>query len=108
MSNELPPNVTIERIFVIEATYTPDAAQRRPAVRAAHLARLAELRDQGIIIEAGGLLDMSSAILLVRAADEEAALDLVRQDIYTESGVWGPFRARPYGRVCRPSELPAD
>lgn len=108
MSSELPPDVVIERVFLVEAKYTPEAPKRRPAWRPFHVERIARLRDQGIIIEAGGLFDFSSAFLLIRAADEEGALDVVRNDVYTEHGVWGPFTARAYGRVCRPSELPSS
>ena len=53
MTADLPPNVAIETIFVVEADYTPEAAERRPPVRAEHLAHIAELRDAGVIVEAG-------------------------------------------------------
>jgi len=107
MTSELPPDVAIERVYLVEATYGPDAEELRRPVRVRHLTRIAELRDAGVILEAGGLLDFSAAVLLVRAVDEEAALDLARADVYLASGVWVEVRARPFGRVCRPSELPA-
>jgi hypothetical protein len=105
MTDEVPENVAMERVFLIEATYAPDAADLRRPVRARHLARIVELRDRGIVLEAGGLLDMTASVLLVRAADEEAARELARSDIYVASGVWVEIRVRPFGRVCRPSEL---
>jgi uncharacterized protein YciI len=105
---EMPPNVAIEPVYVIEATYAADAAERRPAVRAEHLTRIAELRDQGVVIEAGGYADLSVAILIVRAANEDEALALARSDVYMRSGVWVDARAKPYGRVVRPADLRAS
>ena len=62
-SSEFPPGVEIEHVFLVEARYTPEAAQRRPAVRAEHLARVAELRRAGTIIESGAYSDaMTSSI----------------------------------------------
>ncbi|MFZ5853832.1 MAG: YciI family protein [Chloroflexota bacterium] len=106
MASELPENVAIERVYLLEATYAPDADELRRPVRARHLARLAELRDEGVVLEAGALLDMTASILLVRALDEEAALEIARRDVYMAAGVWVELRARPFGRVCRPAELP--
>ena len=41
MAAQLPPDVTIEPIFLIEATCAPDAAETRVPFRAEHAARLA-------------------------------------------------------------------
>ena len=108
MAPEIPDGLAIERIWVVEATYGPDAAERRPAVRAEHLARIDALRREGTVIEAGGYADMSSALILVRTATEAAALDLVRADVYFRSGVWTDFRIKALGRVVRLDELAED
>jgi uncharacterized protein YciI len=71
---EVPSDVAIERVWLVEATYAPDAAETRGPFRARHLARLLELRDAGVIIETGAFLDVSSSVMLIRAADEAAAL----------------------------------
>ena len=60
-----------------------------------------ELQEAGVIIEAGAFPDMSGSILIIRAVDEAAALDVVRADIYMANGVWVELRARPFGRVIR-------
>lgn len=97
---EFPPGVEIEQVFLVEAQYTPEAAVRRPAVRAEHLARIAELKRAGAILEAGAYSDaMTSSILLLRADDAEAALAVAREDVYVRVGVWGEITARPFGRV---------
>jgi uncharacterized protein YciI len=52
------------------------------------------------LVEAGGYLDFSSALLMVRASSEEEAVALVRDDVYVREGVWlDDARARPFGRV---------
>ena len=95
-----PPRPTpIEAVWLVEATYAPDGAEARAPFRAEHIARLQELKRQGIVVEAGAYLDVSATIIIVRAADEEAALDICRADVYLRNGVWVELRARTFGRV---------
>jgi len=97
---DIPAGVKVESVFLVEAQYTPEAAEKRPAVRSQHLARVAELRAAGTIIEAGAYSDkLSSSVLLVHAGDAAAALAIARADVYVEAGVWGEISARPFGRV---------
>ena len=98
-------DVALEPIFVIEATYAPDAAETRKPVRAQHLSRMAALRDQGVVIEVGGFVDVSASLILVRVANEQEALQLARDDVYMKNGVWVELKVKPFGRVVRPSEL---
>lgn len=99
-ASTVPEGISVERIFIIEATYGPEVERLRPLFRAEHLARIARLMAAGRMIEAGGYLDFSTSLLLVRAASEEEAIELVRDDVYVGSGVWLPdFRAKPFGRV---------
>ena len=97
-----PNEMTIEPVWLIEATYAPDAAETRLPLRARHLERLGELKDAGVVIEAGAFADVSATIMIVRAEDEAAALDIARGDIYMANGVWVEIRARPFGRAVRP------
>lgn len=98
--DDTPDEVTLEQVFLVEARYTPEAAERRPAVRAEHLTRAAELKREGTIIEVGAYADgLSSSIILLRAEDEAAALSIASEDVYVRSGVWGEITARPFGRV---------
>lgn len=106
MANDVPDGLAIEQVWLVEADYTADARERRPAFRAEHLGRIGALRAAGVVIEAGGLADWSGAVLIVRAPDEAAAVALLAQDVYTRGGVWTNFRARRYGRVVRADELP--
>jgi hypothetical protein len=108
MAGEIPDGLAIEGIWVVEATCGADAAERRPAVRAEHLARIAELRRAGTIVEAGAYTDMSASLLLLRAPSAEAALTVAQADVYFRSGVWTGFRVRAFGRVARLDELTTD
>jgi uncharacterized protein (DUF952 family)/uncharacterized protein YciI len=96
---DVPAGVRVETIYVVEATYGPQAERLRPAARPEHLGHIGELLRSGVVIEAGGYLDFSSAILLVRASSEDEALDVFRDDVYIRTGVWTDLRARALGRV---------
>ena len=93
------PNPTIETVWFVEATYAPDGAETRVPFRAEHIARAAELKAAGTIVEIGAFTDVSSAVILVRAESEAAALDIIRADVYVKNGVWVELRARPFGRI---------
>jgi len=99
MGSDIPAGVRVETIYVVEADYGPDAERLRPAARGEHLSHIGDLLRSGQVIEAGGYLDFSIALLLVRAAGEAEALDLFRDDVYIRTGVWTDLRARPFGRV---------
>ncbi len=92
----------IESVWFVEATYAPDAADTRGPFRLAHLARIVELKEAGIIVEAGAFADVSASIVILRAPSEEAAIAVCREDVYMKNGVWVEIRARPFGRVFGP------
>ena len=104
MSDGRPADVAIESMWFVEATYAPDAAETRKPFRAQHLARILELRDAGVIVEAGAFTDVSTSVVLLRAPTEDAALAICRDDVYLRNGVWVELRARPFGRVVRAGE----
>jgi len=93
------PGYSMEIVWLVQATYAPDAAETRVPVRAEHLARIAALKRAGVMIEAGAFTDVSMSWMLLRAASEEEALELCRGDVYMRCGVWVEIRAKPFGRV---------
>jgi uncharacterized protein YciI len=101
---DLPEGTEIETVYLVEVPYTSDAAERRPAHRREHLARIGRLIREGRVIEAGGATDFSKAVLLIRAGSEAEALALIEEDVYTSGGVWHRPTARPYGRVVLADE----
>jgi hypothetical protein len=97
---EIPAGVSIEEVWLVECTYTPEAAERRPAVRATHLARVSRLKQEGTLIEGGAYTDgLTTSIMLIRAATAEAARAIAQADVYITAGVWGAISVRPFGRV---------
>ena len=102
--SDLPEGVSIEPVFLVEAPYTAEAAERRPPLRPQHVGRIAQLIRDGIVIEAGGATDFSKAVLLVRAASAEEAISLIEADVYTAGGVWHSPTAVGFGRVV-PEDL---
>jgi hypothetical protein len=94
-----PPH-RLEDVWVVEASYAPDAAETRAPIRPQHLARMARLKAAGTVIEVGGFADMSGSLLIVRAESEAAAIEIARQDIYLQQGVWVELRAKPFGRLA--------
>jgi len=94
-------DAVIEPVWLVEATYAPDAAETRVPYRAEHVAGILERKDAGLYLEAGAFADVSASVILVRADSEAAALELVRDDIYLRNGVWVEVRARAFGRVTR-------
>jgi uncharacterized protein len=101
MPDAPPGGVAVESVWLVEATYAPDAAEARKPFRAQHLARILELRDAGVIVEAGAFSDVSASVVLLRARSEEEALAICRDDVYLRNGVWVELRARPFGLVRR-------
>jgi hypothetical protein len=59
----------IEAVWLVEATYAPGAAKTRVPFRAEHIARLRELKRQGIVVEVGAFTDVSASIIVLRAAE---------------------------------------
>lgn len=98
--SDAAPTHRLEQVWVIQATYSPDAEDLRAPIRPQHLARLARLKAEGTVIEVGGFNDMSESLLMVRAESEAAAIEIAREDIYMQQGVWVELRARPFGRLA--------
>jgi len=94
-------DVTIELVWLVEATYAPDAAQTRMPFRTEHLAGIEARKEAGIYLEAGAFVDVSASLILVRAIDEGEAIRIVSDDVYLRNGVWVEIRARAFGRVTR-------
>ena len=96
-----PAVAGLESVWLVEATYAPDAAATRAPFRAEHLAGIRERLASGVYVEAGAYADVSASVILVRADSADAAIALVRDDVYLRNGVWVEVRARAFGRVTK-------
>jgi hypothetical protein len=59
----IPDGVTVETVYVVEISYTSDAAEKRPAVRPEHLRRVAQLLADGTLVEAGGSASVCRSLI---------------------------------------------
>jgi len=98
-----PLPATLEPVWLVDATYAPDAAETRGPFRAEHARRLLELREAGVVVEVGAFSDVSASLVLIRAASAEEALDVCRADVYLRNGVWVELRARAFGLLRPPA-----
>lgn len=93
--------VPAETVWFAEARFAPDAADRREPIRGEHLERIARLRTSGVILEGGAFLDaLTTSVVIVRAASEEAARAVLEGDPYVAHGIWTDISIRPWGRVA--------
>jgi uncharacterized protein YciI len=88
--------VATEPVWIVDATYAPDAAESRVPFRPQHAARMLDLQAQGIVVDVGAFDDMSASMVILRVPTEAEALDICRQDIYPRNGVWVEFRTRRF------------
>lgn len=87
----------------------PDSLQARMAVRAEHIARLNELRDQGRLIIAGpnpaidsedpGEAGFSGSIIIAEFESLQAAQDWADADPYIKSGAYASVTVKPFRKV---------
>jgi uncharacterized protein YciI len=96
---DLPAGLTIEPVWLVEATYAPDGAETRTPFRAEHLAGIAARMAAGTYVEVGAYSDVSASVVLVRAPDAETAIAIVSDDVYLRNGVWVEVRAKAFGRI---------
>ena len=90
---------SIQHVYVVEATYAPDAAQRREPYRTEHLGGIQRHAEDGRIVLAGAYEDLSGSLLILAVGSEAEALQLVHDDIYWANGVWTDVRVRALNRV---------
>jgi uncharacterized protein YciI len=83
--------------FVLEYRYADKDARAR--VRPDHLAYLQSLVEEGTVVLAGPIGDGTGAMMVLRAASEEAAQRVVERDPYTAAGVGVDHVLRPWNVV---------
>lgn len=96
-------------LYAISGTDGPDSLDARVASRAAHLARVAHLRDQGRLVLAGphprldtsepGNGGFSGSLIVAEFARLEDAEAWAKADPYVESGAWASVLVKPFIQV---------
>ncbi|MFI6226522.1 YciI family protein [Micromonospora echinospora] len=85
-----------EPTYLVTATFAADAATRREPYRAAHLAHVASLLADGTALVAGARADLGASVLVLRAADADAARARCEHDPYWQHGVWTAIEVVEY------------
>ena len=86
-------------LFVIIGHDAPDARERRPAVRPAHLAHLDPVAKAGRIRLAGPLLDRSGSLIVLEAGSLAEVWALVARDPYVTEGIFNQVEVKPFEQV---------
>ncbi|HCX85080.1 MAG TPA: hypothetical protein DHV14_08100 [Micrococcales bacterium] len=85
-------------VFAVEYTYD-DRTAERDAVRPEHRAFLRALHETGALLASGPFEGGASALLVVVAADDAAARDLLTGDPFAAAGLLADVRVRPWSPV---------
>jgi uncharacterized protein YciI len=86
-------------LFVIIGHDAPDARDKRPQHRPAHLHYLEPLAQAGKIVLAGPFTDGSGSLIVVEAPSRETAWDMVARDPYVTNGIFNRVEVKPFMQV---------
>lgn len=96
-------------LYAISGTDGPDSLATRMTSRAAHLARVAELRDQGRLVIAGphprldtgepGTSGFSGSLIVAEFPSLTDAESWAQADPYVNAGVWAAVLVKPFIQV---------
>ncbi len=86
-------------LFVIIGYDAPDAKDKRPQHRPAHLQHLEPLAQAEKIILAGPFTDGSGSLIVVEAPSRAAAWEMIARDPYVTNGVFNRVEVKPFKQV---------
>ena len=95
--------------YVINGTDTDNSLERRLSVRAAHVARLQQLQDEGRLLLAGpypavdskdpGPAGFTGSLIIAEFDSLEDAQAWAKADPYVEAGVYASVNVKPFRKV---------
>lgn len=86
-------------LFVIIGHDAPDAKEKRPQHRPAHLRHLEPLAKADRIVLAGPMLDGSGSLIVLEAESLDEAWAIVARDPYVTNGIFNRVEVTPFRRV---------
>jgi uncharacterized protein YciI len=82
--------------FVLWGAYCENALEKRAPFREEHLARLASLKEQGVLITLGPTEGSTHVFGIFEAETCEGVRTLLEQDVYWREGVWTELAVYPW------------
>ena len=86
-------------LYVIIGHDAPDAREKRPQVRPAHLAHLEPAGEGGPRPLAGPLLDRTGSLIVLEADSLAEVWALVARDPYVTEGIFNRVEVKPFQQV---------
>ncbi|KRE77507.1 YciI family protein [Arthrobacter sp. Soil763] len=86
-------------VFAVEYVYDAESAQTRDAARPAHREWTANLAQEGTLLASGPYSDGAGALLIFKAADEQALNELLREDPFAGAGAISGTRTMAWAPV---------
>ncbi len=86
-------------LYVIIGHDAPDAREKRPGVRPAHLAHLDPLARAGRVKLAGPFLDRTGSLIVLEAGSLAEVWTIVGRDPYVIEGVFNRVEVKPFQQV---------
>jgi uncharacterized protein YciI len=86
-------------LYVIIGHDAPDARDKRPQVRPAHLAHLQPLSAAGRVKLAGPLLDRTGSLIVLEAESLAEVWGIVARDPYVTEGIFNHVEVKPFQQV---------
>ena len=82
--------------FVLWGTYCEDALEKRGPFREEHLARLACLKEEGILITLGPTQCNKYVFGIFEANNIDIVNKLIKEDVYWAEGIWTTLEIYPW------------
>ena len=86
-------------LFVIVGYDAPDAKEKRPVHRPAHLEHLKPLSAAGKVRLAGPLTDGTGSLIILEAESRAEVWELIGRDPYVTQGVFSRVEVHPFLQV---------
>ena len=82
--------------YVLWGSYCENALEKRTPYRQDHLAGLAKLKEQGILITLGPTQDNTQVFGIYEAENEQTVRQFVENDPYWKNGIWTDYQVKEW------------
>lgn len=86
-------------VFAVEYVYDAESAESRNAARPAHREWTAGLAQEGTLLASGPYSDGAGALLILRADDEQALNELLKEDPFAAASAISGIRTTAWAPV---------